>query len=427
MASEFVPNRVLLCLLVSLCLPGTLAHAFDAPSPQQAGFVAERLQRIDQQIEQSIADGEIPGAVALVVRDGKVVYHKAFGHADIAAKKAMQQDSIFRIASMTKAVTTVAAMMLYEQGHFRLSDAIAEYLPAFANAHVITATQDDGSVTSEPATAPVRIIDLLTHTSGLGYPFIPSAVQQAYVDSGIIDGVTASDQTLAAQMARLARQPLLFQPGARFEYGLSSDLLGYLVEVVSGQSLADFFAEHIFAPLRMQDTYFYLPVAKAHRLATLYAHLDGEALKVSDGSESDIKIDDPLYPVQGARTYYSGGAGLSSTAYDYARFIQMLLNEGALDGKRILGRKSVQLMRTARVDWDDDGHADFGLGFEVVGDLGKSGELGSVGAYRWGGAFNTSYWIDPEERLVGVFMSQVRPVQANITRRFSTLVYQALE
>jgi CubicO group peptidase (beta-lactamase class C family) len=225
----------------------------------------------------------------------------------------------------------------------------------------------------------------------------------------------------------LAQQPLLFEPGTKWQYGLNTDVLGRLIEVVSGQPLDEFFEQHILGPLGMNDTYFYLPDDKRDRLVTLYAHVEGQGLVVSKGDESEIKLDNPNYPVEGARTYFSGGAGLSSTAYDYARFIQMLLNEGQLDGMRVLSRKSVELMRTARFDYDGDSFPDIGLGFSVVGDLGKHGELGSTGMYAWGGAFNTTFWIDPEENLVGVFMSQVRPVQSDITEKFTTLVYQALE
>jgi CubicO group peptidase (beta-lactamase class C family) len=206
---------------------------------------------------------------------------------------------------------------------------------------------------------------------------------------------------------------------------LNTDVLGRLIEVVSEKPLDRFFAEEIFTPLGMTDTHFYLPADKSDRLVTLYADVDG--LVVSRGDEADIKLDNPRYPVEGARAYFSGGAGLSSTAADYARFIQMLLNDGELDGRRVLGRKSVELMRAPRVDVDSDGKPDFSLGFQVTSDIGKAGELGSNGVYQWGGAYNTSYWIDPQERLVAVFMSQVRPTTSDITGRFRTLVYQALE
>jgi len=293
---------------------------------------------------------------------------------------------------------------------------------------VITETDDSGTIlATAPAGSSITIIDLLTHTSGIAYPFIPSVVQKLYVDAGIIDGLTVSNQTLASQMRMLAKQPLLFEPGSSFEYGLNSDLAGYLIEVVSGQPLDEFFREHITGPLEMDDTWFYLPEESAGRLATLYADVPEKGLVVSKGDEADIKLDDPNFPIKGARSYFSGGAGLSSTTHDFARLMQMLLNRGELDGVRILSRKSVELMSAPRVDSDGDGVADLALGLSVVSDLGNYAELGSVGAYNWGGAFNTTFWIDPAERLIAVFMSQVRPRDTDIGQRFKTAVYQSLE
>jgi CubicO group peptidase (beta-lactamase class C family) len=414
--------------LLLLVVPPVSSLAMEAGAPADAGISAERLERIDEAINQAIDAGEIPGAVALVARHGKIIYHRAFGSADLAAKKAMQTDSIFRIASMTKAVTSVAAMVLYEQGRFRLSDPVSDYLPEFAEMRVISGMADDGSIAETvPATNPIKIIDLLTHTSGISYEFIPGNLQKSYLEAGIIAGATARNIVLADQMKILAKQPLLFEPGTQWQYGLNTDVLGYLVEVVSGQPLDEFFEQNILGPLKMDDTYFYLPDGKRDRLVTLYAHVEGQGLVPSKGSEAEIKLDEPDFPIKGARTYFSGGAGLSSTAQDYGRFIQMLLNNGELEGVRILGRKSVELMRAPRFDYDGDEVPDVGLGFGVVSDLGKHGELGSPGAYAWGGAFNTTFWIDPQEELVAVFMSQVRPVDSDISDRFSTLVYQALE
>ena len=256
---------------------------------------------------------------------------------------------------------------------------------------------------------------------------VETSVQKSYVSAGIIDGMTAGDINLASQMKLLAMQPLLFEPGSDYEYGLSVDLLGYLIEVVSGKALDQFFADEIFIPLGMQDSYFYLPKSKAERLVTLYAEDEEGGLIASRGDESNIILDDPNYPVGGAQVYFSGGAGLSSTTYDYGRFLQMLLNNGELNGKRILSRKSVELMHAARIDSDADGMPDFGLGFLITENLGKTGELGSIGNYEWSGAFLTSYWLDPSENLFAIFMSQVRPSQSDIRARFKTLVYQALE
>lgn len=419
-------NRYVLGLLLLLAFSSALA--MDVAAPADAEVSAERLQRIDEAINQAMAAGEIPGAVVLVARHGKIVYHRAFGSADVAAKEAMSTDSIFRLASMTKAVTSVAVMMLYEQGKFRLTDPVSDYLPEFAEMRVISKMADDGTIAETvPATTPIKIIDLLTHTSGLSYAFIPGNLQKSYVEAKIVEGLTTRKLVLAEQMKVLAKQPLLFEPGTSWQYGLNTDVLGYLVEVVSGQPLDEYFEQHILGPLKMDDTYFYLPDDKRDRLVTLYADVEGQGLVPSKGNESEIKLDDPDYPIKGARTYFSGGAGLSGTALDYARFTQMLLNDGELDGVRILSRKSVELMRTARFDYDGDAVPDIGLGFGVVGDLGKYGELGSPGSYSWGGAFNTTFWIDPQEDLTAVFMSQVRPVKSDISEKFRTLVYQALE
>lgn len=390
------------------------------------GFVAERLDRIDTAIIAEVEAGRIPGAVALISRKGETIYHKSFGFADIEAQVPMRNDSIFRIASMTKAVTTVGVMQLYEQGLFQLNDPISKYIPAFADPQVIVNVDEEGVVTeSRAASREIRIVDLLTHSSGLGYPFIPSPIQKTYIANGIIDGLTDQDQQLALQMAKLAKLPLLFDPGSQWNYGLSTDVLGYLIEVVSGLPLHEYFRNEIFLPLQMHDTYFYLPADKHARLVALYADVDRELVPYTEDTSTDLG--NVNYPVAGAMTYFSGGAGLSSTASDYARLVAMLLNDGALNGDRLLGRKSVELMRTPRIDMDGDGVAEFGLGFQIIDDIGADGELGSQGVYHWGGAFNTSYWIDPHEQIFGVIMTQVRPTESDITARFKTLVYQALK
>ena len=398
-----------------------------ATTASGAGLDPTRLERIGAAIEAEVAAGRIPGAVALVAQDGDVVFHRSYGHADIALARPMQNDAIFRIASMTKAVTSVGVMMLYERGHFLLNDPVSKFIPGFQNPTVAIEFGDDGLVSAtRPAAREIRIVDLLSHSSGISYLFLDGPLTAQYRAAGIIDGLTTSDTRLADVMERLAAQPLLFDPGERFEYGLNTDVLGYLIEVISGKALDRFFAEEIFAPLGMEDTHFYLPDAKAGRLATLYAEVDGELI-VSDGSEGPIDLDDPDYPVKGAKAYFSGGAGLSSTAQDYFRFVQMLANDGELDGKRLLGRKSVELMRAPRLLLPWSPGASFGLGFQVTDDLGAAGELGSAGAYSWGGIFNTSFWIDPDEGLVGVVMTQVLPTTSTVTQRFRTLTYQALK
>lgn len=421
-------NKTIVAIAVMILVAALALTQIAMRDDDGPGVIVDRLGRIDSAINAEIEIGGIAGAVALILRNGDVVYHKSFGLSDIESKVPMRTDSIFRIASMTKAITSVAAMVLYEQGHFQLNDPVAKYLPEFAQMSVISGVDEEGNVTATvPATRPIKIIDLMTHTSGIGYPFIPSKVQRSYHDAGLIDGLTVKDLKLASQMKVLATQPLLFEPGSAFAYGLSTDVLGYLVEVVSGKPLDQYLSEEIFDPLGMNDTYFYLPDNKAGRLVTLYNVVDDVGLVAHEGSGTDIEVNDALYPIIGAKTYFSGGAGLSSTAHDYGLFLQMLLNDGEFNDARILGRKSVELMRTGRVDWDGDDIPDFGLGFAVVSDLGRNGELASPGAYAWGGAFDTSYWIDPHEDLIGVYMSQARPTNSDLSTRFKTLVYQALE
>jgi len=420
-------KKLMTYFVVMWCVAGCAMQTdFSFEGLGTPGFVDARLDRIDAAIAAEVEAGRIPGAVALVSRKGETVYHKSFGFADIEAQKPMRNDSIFRIASMTKAVTTVGVMQLYERGLFQLNDPISKYIPAFANPQVMVSADDEGVVTeTRDASREIRIVDLLTHSSGMGYPFIPSPIQKTYVTNGIIDGLTDQDERLALQMAMLAEQPLLFDPGSRWNYGLSTDVLGYLIEVVSGRPLNEYFRHEIFLPLEMHDTYFYLPTDRHDRLVALYADVDGKLVPYTDDAFTDLG--NINYPIAGAMTYYSGGAGLSSTSSDYARFVAMLLNEGELDGKQLLGRKSVELMRTPRVDMNGDGVVEFGLGFQVIDDIGANGELGSNGVYSWGGAFNTSYWIDPKEEMFGVIMTQIRPTKSDITSRFKTLVYQALE
>jgi CubicO group peptidase (beta-lactamase class C family) len=415
-------------LIALLFLTTNTAWAqLSGPDLDSTDFVQERLDKIDTTINAEIDSGKIPGAVALIVRNGQVAYFKNFGFADMESQTPMQKDSIFRLASMTKAITSVGVMILYERGLFQLNDPVSKYIPEYADMTVVSEVDANGDVSATvPATKQIKIVDLLSHSSGISYPFYASSVQQSYIDAGIISGPTSKDITLASQMKLLAKQPLLFEPGSDYEYGLSTDLLGYLIEVVSGKTLNQFFIEEIFTPLGMQDTQFYLPKSKSDRLVTLYAEVE-EELVVSRGNESNMKLDNPLFPIGEVQSYFSGGAGLSSTAYDYSRFLQMLINEGELDGARIVSRKSVELMRTARIDSNGDQVPNFGLGFLITNDLGKFGELASVGNYEWSGAFRTSYWLDPSENLFAIFMSQIRPSTSDIRARFKTMVYQALK
>lgn len=428
-------NRSLVtCAMFALLAYSSAAAPFNVPGRNGDGFIEERLQRIDAVLEREVTTGHIPGAVALIARHGRIVYHKSFGYADIASAKPMTNDAIFRIASMSKLLTSVGVMILHERGEFLLNDPVARYLPEFANPQVVAEVDEEGNIVSTVAASqPIRIVHLLSHSSGISYPFIPTPVGKRYVEVGVIDGPTSKPYTLREQMQLLAAQPLLFEPGSAFTYGLNTDVLGYLIEVVSGKSLAQFFADEITGPLGMPDTHFYLPEESAGRLANIYVENAEMELVAAQDMEVPITMGSADYPIEGARSHFSGGSGLSSTATDYARFLLMLLNDGELDGIRILGRKSVELMRTPRVALNYGDEPDFGLGLEVTRDIGKAGILGTPGTLSWSGAFDTSFWIDPAEDMVAVFMTQVAPhdvasaIERDIETQFRTMVYQALE
>jgi CubicO group peptidase (beta-lactamase class C family) len=401
-----------------------VAQQFETDLPSNVGFNPERIDRIDEVINRAIANKEVPGVVALVARNGKIAYQKSFGYADMESQKPMHDDAIFRIASMTKAITTTGVMLLYEHGLFKLNDPISKYIPEFKNPQVLVEADSLGNILkTEPAKREIRIVDLLSHSSGICYGHRPSKLQKVYRKNGIVGGLNHKDIKLEDHIKKLAKLPLLFSPGTNFEYSLSTDVLGYLCEIISGKPFDQFLNDEIFVPLKMKDTYFFLPEEKASRLVPLYAFDKKERLKKL---EKNRKYN-PNFPTDGAKSYFSGGGGLSSTAYDYARFIQMLLNNGELDGVRILSRKSVELMQTPRIDMNNNGSKEFALGFRVITDLGEFGEIGSAGTYAWGGAYYTSFWIDPKENLIGVLMSQIRPARSDLNMKFKQMVYQALE
>lgn len=391
-------------------------HAVAAP-PQPAlvaGFSPERLKRLDAAIDEQIASKQLAGGVMAVLRDGKPVVFKAYGHQDVENARPMRTDTIFRIASMSKALTTVAALMLYEEGRFLLKDPVARYLPAFANVQVAL----PGGGTEKPR-RPLTIHDLLTHTAGMSYGAGPA--QAAYEAAGMKDWyLVGNDETLAQWTDRFATLPLQSQPGEQFIYGYATDVLGRLVEVVSGQPLDAFIKQRITDPLRMPDTGFSVPPEKVARLANVYG-LEGGQLKLMETSaRSDF--------VNGPRKLMSGGAGMVSTAGDYTRFLQMLLNQGQLDGVRLLAPKTVALMTADHLGPKARGDADgFGLGFWVNVKTGGFKELGSEGAYGWGSAYFPQYTVDPKERLIVLLMTQLRPAgNSTLALRVRNLTYQAL-
>lgn len=398
---------------------------------ESAGMNTESLNRIDGMVQQYLDSQWIAGATAIVSRNGVIVYHKAFGTSNADSKKTQQVDDIFRIASQTKAITSVAIMMLFEEGKFLLDDPISKYIPAFAGQQVIDKFNDaDTTFTTMKAKRGVTIRDLLTHTSGIGYAQIGSPRAKAmYAKAGVNSQIGTPNESLKNQVMKIAALPLEHQPGERFTYGLNSDVLGYLVEVVSKQSLADFFRTKIFEPLGMKDTWFYLPKEKHNRLVALHAEDDNKKVVVMkkgpSGNMDNLDID---YP-KATGSLYSGGAGLSSTALDYAIFMQMMLNGGIYNGKRILSRNSVDMMTQNQIGNVDRGpNEKFGLGFGILTETG-SGRLGqSTGTYSWGGAFSSTYWIDPKEKIVAqFFLNQYPTSHGDIHDKFKVLVYSAIE
>ncbi|MEJ6979533.1 serine hydrolase [Pedobacter sp. P351] len=417
-------NTTFLSLFFSIYLNCAFAQTqLQTAPPASARVSADRLQRIDNLIQNNVDKQLISGAIGLIARDGKIVYNKAFGYSDIEAKTALRTNDIFRIASQTKAITSVAVMMLFEEGKFLLDDPISKYIPAFARPKVLDKFNPaDSSFTTIPAKREITIRDLLTHTSGIDYAVIGTANMKAiYAKSGIPPGFGSAGILLKTEIEKLGALPLVHQPGERFTYGLNTDVLGYLVEVASGMSLDRFFAERIFKPLGMNDTYFYLPVSKYSRLVPIYT-FDNQNHLEKYLRNGVITAD---YP-KSKGTYFSGGAGLSSTIYDYAVFLQMLLNKGTYKGTRLLSRRSVDLMTMNQIGDLNVRTDKFGLGFQITSKEGMA-KLGvTEGTFAWGGYFGTTYWVDPAEKIVGLIFIQQSPLRSDIHDKFKALVYQSL-
>jgi CubicO group peptidase (beta-lactamase class C family) len=402
-----------LCLL---CLSSLVAgQELAAARPDQVGMSPQRLQRLEAFTRQAVEEKRMAGAVTMVARRGQVVHLKAVGMMDREAGKPMQTDTIFRIASMTKPVTSVAAMILYEEGQLLLDDPLGKYLPEFKQPKVLVLDSSGNGDAPGHATVSAKreitVRHLLTHTSGLTYQW-NEHLGPMYKEAGITHGLLQDDGTLAEKMKRLAGLPLLNQPGEEWEYGLSVDVLGRLVEVVSGKTLEAFFRERIFRPLGMKDTHFFPPKEKLGRLAAVYQRVDeGNLKRVADEpivNGSFVYCVD--YPYHGAGRYYSGGGGLCSTTPDYMRFCQMLLNGGELNGARVLSRKTVELMTTNQIgELTIPPGQKFGLGFSILTDPGKVNFNASVGSYGWGGFFTTAFLIDPKEELIVISMTQLLP------------------
>ncbi len=400
------------------------------PAKPQASAVttysSQRLANIDKAMGDWVQKGWMNGGVGLLMQNGKIIYYKAAGYN--ASKNApLHKDDLFRIASQTKAITSVAIMMLFDEGKLLLSDPVSNYIPSFKSQSVLKAFNEaDSTYTTEPAKREVTIQDLLTHTSGIGYAQIGSKEANAiYAKNNVTAGLGVHDQTLLAAMTKLGKLPLMHQPGEKWTYGLNVDVLGCLVEIISGQSLSDFFMSKIFKPLGMNDTYFNVPKEKASRLVTLYMQDSTGKINPADSFSwnGPVLINYPLTN----HSYFSGGAGLTSTIYDYALFLQMMLNGGELNGHRLLGRNTVRMMTMNQIGDLNLGDDKFGLGFAIVTEKGSGAVPAQVGTFSWGGAFSTSYWVDPKEKLVLLFYRQMLGSTHNdVVEKFRALAYAAL-
>ncbi|MFZ1132457.1 MAG: serine hydrolase domain-containing protein, partial [Terriglobales bacterium] len=392
MIRKFNPLMLVCTLFLAIA-----ASAQNLPSakPETVGLSAERLERISTAVQKSIDDKRLAGAVTLVVRHGRIAWFKAQGMQDREAAKPMQPDTIFRICSMSKPITSVAVMMLYEEGRFRLEDPISKYLPEFKNPSILVKPAGGASYTI-PASHEITIRDLLRHTSGITYNWNLD-LGPTYKEANVAHGMLPYDGTIGDSVERLAKLPLLFNPGEHWEYGLSVDVLGRLVEVVSGKTFDEFLRTRIFEPLGMKDTSFYPPDNKLDRLATAYTYYPDKGLNrfpdtpITEGPFT-YSAD---YPYKGAKKLFSGGAGLTSTAMDYARFCQMMLDGGKLGDVRLLSRKSVELMTHDQLGKIAPDNA-FGLGFGIDGVKTPPAEIGTPGEFNWGGFFYTAFSVDPK-------------------------------
>lgn len=418
-------TSILILLVIFSCStqPEKKSRVVANGTAESAGFSSERLARLDNTMNDWVNKGWINGAVGLIIRNGKIAHYKSVGYNDLETKTALDKEGIFRIASQTKAITSVAVMMLYEEGKFLLEDPVSKFIPSFANVQVLDKFNDkDTSYTTIPAKRQVTIRDLLTHTSGIGYAQIGSKeANSIYAKNKITAGLDVYEGTLADAMTRLGTLPLMHQPGQQWTYGLNVDLLGYLVEVWSGMTLEEFFNERIFKPLDMKDTYFNVPEEKANRLVNFFME-DSTGLKKFEKALGG----DMNFPIR-KKTYFSGGGGLSSTIYDYAVFLQMLLNGGEYNGKRFLSRNTVRMMTMNQIGDLNLGDNKFGLGFAIVSEKGSSMMPHQVGTYSWGGAFSTTYWVDPKENMVVLLYRQMWGSHDDtVDQAFKVLVYQAI-
>ncbi|MEE3238281.1 MAG: serine hydrolase domain-containing protein [Pseudomonadota bacterium] len=416
--------RLIAIFIISVLLSSTIAAAdLSRSRPEELGISSERLGRLDTVLNSYVEENLIAGQVLLVLRKGRIAHSLANGMRDIEATDPMKEDTIFRIASQTKALVSTGIMILHERGQLDISHPLSRYIPEWENVQVAV-PNENGSYNLEPVERPITLRHLLTHTAGMSYGTGPASREWEEAD---FQGwyFANKTETIGESIARMASLPLDAHPGTAWIYGYNTDILGAVIEKASGMDLNNFLQQEIFEPLEMSDSHFYLPENKRERLAVVYQPKPGggiQAIPATDGMRSQ-----GLY-IDGPRISYSGGAGLLSTANDYARFLQMTLNGGELDGKRILSRKTIELMTTNHLgDLPFRSGQGFGLGFSIVTDLGERGTLGSVGEYGWGGAYHSTYWVDPLEELVVVYLTQIIPATGlDDYSKLRSGVYQAI-
>ena len=415
---------LLLWLALALCTaPVRSAEDFPRAAPEAVGLSGPRLDRLTEAMQAYVDDGRLAGAVVLVARRGRVAYLRSFGQRDIESGSPMADDAIFRIASQTKAIISTGVMVLQEEGRLLISDPVGRYLPEFARTQVAVG-RDGGGYEVVDARGRITIRQLLTHTSGVSYGNGPAS--DRWESAGIQGWYFADrEEPVGDTIARIAALPFDAHPGEQWIYGYSIDILGALIEAVSGQPLDEFLRTRILDPLGMEDTHFYLPIDKRDRLATVYSATNNGLERAPNPGHM---VGQGAY-VDGPRTSFSGGAGLLSTAIDYARFLQMMLNGGELEGTRLLSRKTVELMTTNHLtDQPFRAGQGFGLGFSIVENVGARGLPGSKGEYGWGGAYHSTYWVDPVEDLVVVYLTQLIPAGGlDDQGRLRALIYQAIE
>ncbi len=419
-----IPRRTTPLVIAILLVAQTLfAQGLTVAEPETVGMSSERLGRLTETLQDYVDDGRLSGAVAIVARQGEIAYLEAVGQRDSEAASPMAHDTIFRIASQTKALVSVGVMMLQEEGVLLITDPIGKYLPDFM-ATTVAQPNGRGGYDVVAAKRPITIRDLLTHTAGISYGSGPAA--DAWEDASITGWYFANrDEPAGDVMARLAKLPLDAHPGERWIYGYNTDILGAMIERITSQTLGAFLSERIFRPLGMDDTHFFLPPSKSDRLAAVYSSTEHRGIERAPNPGH--MVGQGAY-LDGPRKSFSGGAGLLSTATDYATFLQMMLNGGELDGTRILTRRTVDLMtidHTGDIEFRDG--QGFGLGFSVRTDPGASGLPSSVGEYGWGGAYHSTYWVDPQEQMVVVYLTQLIPARGiDDHDKLRTLVYQSI-